>query len=443
MDSSNTGTLLGLSQEEEARLLPHRPILVGYRGSIAHGLYSSPAEPTGIDDKDIHCVYVLPIEHYFGLTGLREVRGRDIKVREWDCAAYELRKFAFLLSECNPNVLSLLWLQPAHQILVEPGGKRLIESRDLFSSRRAYHTFCGYAHAQLKRMTAYRDSGGDGCCDGEEFHDKDCALARERGRGSAKKFATGFMGAKRKRLVKEFGYDAANAAHCIRLLRMGSEFLRTGVLRADRSEKDVNDADELLAIKRGEWSIESVIAEAERLFSGLKDARDGSPLPEQPDRKAIDALLVGILSRSLRHKRGRLAISLSMDDQLSPTLEKAADSLSVFDRKVRVMGVRDIVRIVKLARRGLKFKNILKEELMKPGFKGKKTLGKGARGLVYGAGAAAGTAALSALIAFFGDSAAITTILSEAGVSPVVVGSFVALLTGLVKMADNVWKQRK
>lgn len=132
-----------------------------------------------------------------------------------------------------------------------------------------------------------------------------------------------------------------------------------------------------------------------------------------------------------------------MDDQLSPTLEKAADSLSVFDRKVRVMGVRDIVRIVKLARRGLKFKNILKEELMKPGFKGKKTLGKGARGLVYGAGAAAGTAALSALIAFFGDSAAITTILSEAGVSPVVVGSFVALLTGLVKMADNVWKQRK
>ena len=38
----------------------------------------------------------------------------------------------------------------------------------------------------------------------------------------------GYMGDKRKRLVVELGYDAKNASHCVRLLRMCIEFLTTG-----------------------------------------------------------------------------------------------------------------------------------------------------------------------------------------------------------------------
>src|SRR5215211_4612352 len=45
----------------------------------------------------------------------------------------------------------------------------------------------------------------------------------------------------------------------IRVLRMGTEFLRDGHLRVYRE----HDADELQAIKRGEWSLKAVQAHAE------------------------------------------------------------------------------------------------------------------------------------------------------------------------------------
>jgi hypothetical protein len=67
------------------------------------------------------------------------------------------------------------------------------------------------------------------------------------------------MGQKRRELVRRVGYDAKNAAHLIRLLRMGIEFLTEGTLHVKRA-----DAAELLEIKRGAWPLEEVKSEAER-----------------------------------------------------------------------------------------------------------------------------------------------------------------------------------
>jgi len=53
---------------------------------------------------------------------------------------------------------------------------------------------------------------------------------------------------KRRELVRRLGYDAKNAAHLIRLLRMGIEFLTEGTLHVERV-----DAPELLDIKHGAW----------------------------------------------------------------------------------------------------------------------------------------------------------------------------------------------
>ena len=49
------------------------------------------------------------------------------------------------------------------------------------------------------------------------------------------------MGEKRKAIVRKYQYDVKNAAHLIRLLRMGIEFLETGELRVFRAM----DAEEL------------------------------------------------------------------------------------------------------------------------------------------------------------------------------------------------------
>jgi uncharacterized protein len=274
---------------EIAQLVPRDPVLVCYRGSHAHGTFVPTTDPEGIDDIDIIACYIQSdLAYDFGLKD--SMRGHDSKLREWDSAAYEIRHLVKLLAQANPNVLCMLWMD--EYIELTSAGRDLIAARELFSTKAAGNSFTGYMHGQIKRMTAWHDSGEATCCDGETFHEEHCKLRQERGRGSQKKFATGFMGAKRKGLVQKFGYDAKNAAHAIRLGRMGIEFLKDGILRVKR-----DDAAELVEIKNGGWPLSKVQEEANRLFSLLAVAKAESPLPDAPDMARINALLVGILCR--------------------------------------------------------------------------------------------------------------------------------------------------
>ena len=104
-------------------------------------------------------------------------------------------------------------------------------------------------------------------------------------------YSGGYMGTKRRELVRRIGYDSKNAAHLIRLLRMGVEFLQSGQLLVER-----DDADELLSIKRGEWPLELVKAEAERLFRLAEEAYSLSTLPEKPDGRRAERLCAEIIS---------------------------------------------------------------------------------------------------------------------------------------------------
>ena len=233
-------------------------ILLGYRGSIAHGMYTPPSEPTSIDDKDVMAICVPPIEYYFGLREYHSNGTREIKRDEWDIVVYESRKFIRLLAQGNPNVLMLLWLEPNHYLNVSSGGQLLIDNRELFVGRHVYRSFVGYAHGQLHRMTH---------------------MAFE-----------GHMGEKRKKLVGQFGYDTKNAAHLIRLLRMGIEFLRDGQLYVCRHA----DGPQLLEIKRGEWTLERVKSEAERLFKLSEETWLKSSLPTAPDMDKVNRLAVRV-----------------------------------------------------------------------------------------------------------------------------------------------------
>lgn len=246
--------LKGLSWEESMKLFPHFPILVGYRGSIAHGMYVPNTDPNSIDDKDVMGVTIGPDESYFGLGKFEH---KETFEGEWDVVVYEVRKFVRLLAKANPNVLSLLWLRENYYIYRHALGQEIIDNRELFVSKAIYHSFTGYAYGQLKKMEN---------------------LAYE-----------GYMGEKRKRLVEKFGYDTKNAAHCIRLLRMGTEFLIEGALHVFRE-----DAQQLLQIKHGEWSIERVKREAERLFARADDAYARSKLPSEVDKGAVNDLLMRI-----------------------------------------------------------------------------------------------------------------------------------------------------
>lgn len=73
------------------------------------------------------------------------------------------------------------------------------------------------------------------------------------------------------------------------------EFFQSGTLNVYRT----HDAEMLRAIKRGEWTLESVKALAERLFADARTARDASGMPDAPDYKRVSDLVADLTASSL------------------------------------------------------------------------------------------------------------------------------------------------
>lgn len=236
-------------------------ILLGYRGSVAHGMYVPNSDPNSIDDIDLMGVCVPPIDYYYGLHQYGSRGTKEITQDPYDVVVYEARKMISLLAQGNPNVLSMLWLDS--YLKNSDAGQMLIDSRHIFMAKHVYHSFIGYAHGQMKRMTRFEHNG--------------------------------YMGEKRKQLVAKHGYDTKNAAHLIRLLRMGIEAMQTGKLQVVRP-----DAEELLSIKHGAFSLDEVQAMADDLFNQCRDAKDNSPLPDKPDMEAINQLCVEMICAAHR-----------------------------------------------------------------------------------------------------------------------------------------------
>src|SRR5687767_1762507 len=316
MMTANKIELKGLTPDQVDRLLPEGLISLCWRGSVAHGMYVPKSNPDSIDDKDVMGIYVAPLEHYLGF-GRRDVY--EQWEGEWDCVFYELRKFTGLLLNCNPNVLSLLWLKPNGIIYENELGARLRENRSLFVTKKAYHSFSGYAHAQFKKMISFNqepqalmqrleaqivwfgidpepcEAGGSlRTPEGQPFVGATTEMMEvvKLYRGERRRFYSGgYMGRKRRELVRRVGYDAKNAAHLIRLLRMGIEFLTEGTMHVERA-----DSVELPDIKRGDWPLENVKAESERLFQLAQEAHVRSTLPPEPNSTRAERLCVEMIS---------------------------------------------------------------------------------------------------------------------------------------------------
>lgn len=244
-----------IAPDFEAFDLKKHCIGLGRIGSLSHGTYM----PDHIDDLDFMGFVIAPPNRVLGLSIWDHwVHQKE----ELDVVMYSLRKATGLLLKCNPNILGMLWLRPEDYEVRTPAFDLLIENRDAFSSKHAFNSFSGYAHSQFKKL--------------------------QQG------MYLGYMGAKRKELVDKFGYDPKAASHLIRLLRMGDEFLRTGVLNVWREDRE-----ELLAIKQGKWSFDKVSDVAFEGFERAKEAVNTSPLPDEPDYKRVEHLLVQLSFRSL------------------------------------------------------------------------------------------------------------------------------------------------
>lgn len=285
-------------------------IVLGMVGSHSHGTYFPPEDPGAIDDVDMMGFVVPPLAHHLGLPRWEHW---TYKEDELDVVIYSIDKAVRLLLKSNPNIVGMLWLRDEDYIHRHPSFADLLANRGLFASQAAGRAFAGYAYDQLKRMEAF---DLDRMARYEELTAAIAAVGSTSEVLSADKNGTirlardwklsiedlhefqtlhwahfsGYMGAKRKAMVRKYQYDVKNAAHLIRLLRMGVEFLRSGHLQVYRT----TDAEELKSIKRGEWTLDRVKAEAQMLFDGLEEARAVSPLPVDPDRDAAGDLLLAL-----------------------------------------------------------------------------------------------------------------------------------------------------
>lgn len=73
-----------------------------------------------------------------------------------DTTVFSLKKFMRLAADANPNIIELLYAPEDCIKEIHPTWERLREKRDLFLTAKAYHTFTGYAHSQLKRIKGHR-----------------------------------------------------------------------------------------------------------------------------------------------------------------------------------------------------------------------------------------------------------------------------------------------
>lgn len=117
-------------------------ILLTLGGSIAYG--------TDIDtsDVDLRGVALNNSKEIFNLVN----DFQNIVDTNTDTVVYSLNKIVKLLTECNPNTIEILGVRPEHIMYSNDYGKKLLENKDNFLSKRAIKSFGGYAVDQFNRM---------------------------------------------------------------------------------------------------------------------------------------------------------------------------------------------------------------------------------------------------------------------------------------------------
>lgn len=240
-----------------------KTILAGYRGSYAHNTYLSPKEDKewGTCDLDMFEIFRYPKEYYLSLESWGGKKDVEEKVEgELDIVGYDIRKAFHLLSQSNPNVITWLFNRRNMYSTVSDEGELILENRQLFLSKNNVRDrFVGYAYGQLKRMTTGAFNG--------------------------------YMGDKRKKIVKKVGYDTKNAMTLFKLLRWGKEFLLTGSANIYR----VDDRDFLLDVKRGKLTLPTIHKLVDQEMQLMDKAFEKSVLPEKVNMVKINELLIKIL----------------------------------------------------------------------------------------------------------------------------------------------------
>lgn len=268
-------------------------------GSRAHGL------ATPESDTDTRGVCIPERRYLLGLSAFEQHVSDD-----GDHVTWSLAKFVKLALKGNPNIIEVLYTAPEHHLHIDAQGEELLAHRQLFLTRRVGDSFVRYAQQQLGRMERHyrwltspppgqphpEEFGGRQHRGGYRFPD----TAAEKAYRAAMKHWTAYRKWRRDRnparaaLEEAHGYDTKHAMHLCRLLRMGHEILAEGEVRVLRP-----DAGWLRGVREGRLRYEELIELAEAAVAELPALMEGSPLPDEPNRDAAEALVIRLHEAAL------------------------------------------------------------------------------------------------------------------------------------------------
>lgn len=212
------------------------PLLVR-SGSKAYGLEHP------LSDDDYLGVFLAPLRAFVSLHGIREETLTGLKP---DFTLHEIGKFCRLALKGNPAILETLWSPDV--VAQDEWGRELIALRERFLHRDSLRVYVAYAESQMKRMVA--------------------------GKGLHAKGGT---------------YNGKYGAHLLRLLHAGLHLAHTGEVTVR-----IDDAllDTLRRIRTGGSSMGEVLDMARPVLEELKGLSDRNGLPAEPDRDAVNDLVI-------------------------------------------------------------------------------------------------------------------------------------------------------
>lgn len=299
-------------------------ILLTLGGSHAYG--------TNVEgsDLDIRGIAVERPKEIIGLSSFEQFEDRKT-----DTVIYGLRKVISLMKNCNPNVIEMFGTKDNQIIVCNKYGKLIRDNLDLFLSKKAIHSFGGYATAQLRRLqnALARDSypqqekekhilnsiknqlnsiedrykkleNGDlklflGKSDKEDM-DQEIFMTININDYPLRDFKNIYS--EMSNIVKDYGklnhrnskkdelHLNKHAMHLIRLLITGREILEgKGVNTYREKEKDL-----LLYIRAGKYTYDEIFEMVDKYDSEFKYAADNTSLPEKPNHNKIEDLVMQI-----------------------------------------------------------------------------------------------------------------------------------------------------
>jgi len=160
----------------------YKLILLSIAGSRLYGTYFNgkgsdrehPLKPEYISDYDYRGIFIAPVETKIGLVDSIEqidlVKKSDEKYRlleqineelglhigeNDDFVLYEVRKFFRLACESSPNILDLLFIDDKALRYITKEGRKILENKKKFLSKKIKFTFGGYATSQLNKIKGH------------------------------------------------------------------------------------------------------------------------------------------------------------------------------------------------------------------------------------------------------------------------------------------------